>query len=276
MYHQPRTCSSPLTASRKVSSLRLPRVGARTRASAIASAGGLRVGPPASGAGTCSSPGATGSSAMAASYACPSPESGPIQRTLNSGPHRGHFSAHAEFGQRPVLLAADGPGAGAGGGVEERRSVVLLGLGSCGGVAAAPHRFPGAVVELVFAAVGAVGGDRRRVAAGLAGGDRFQRRDRDAAGQLLEGFFAFALPLAGGRLFFGADFRSERFDGVVEAFDRSLQRCDLRLANRGSAGGRLLSPCRERCGRKGEKDEQNGGEVFAFCEQAQNREGLRA
>ena len=52
MYHQARTWSSPLTASRKDSSLRLPLVGARTRASAIASFGGLRCGPSGSGAGT--------------------------------------------------------------------------------------------------------------------------------------------------------------------------------------------------------------------------------
>ena len=52
MYHQARTCSSPLTASRNCSSLRLPRVGARTCASAIASAGGLRFGPSGSGVGT--------------------------------------------------------------------------------------------------------------------------------------------------------------------------------------------------------------------------------
>ncbi len=54
MYHQARTCSSPLTASRKASSLRLPRVGARTLASAIASFGGLRCGPFGSGVGTAS------------------------------------------------------------------------------------------------------------------------------------------------------------------------------------------------------------------------------
>ena len=38
MYHQARTCSSALTASRKRSSLRLPRVGAWTCALATASA----------------------------------------------------------------------------------------------------------------------------------------------------------------------------------------------------------------------------------------------
>src|SRR3954454_16587900 len=55
MYHQARTCSSLFAASRKLSSLRLPRLGARTRASAIASLGGLRFGPSGSGAGTFSS-----------------------------------------------------------------------------------------------------------------------------------------------------------------------------------------------------------------------------
>ena len=55
MYHQARTCSSSLTASRKPSSLRLPLLGARTRASAIASFGGLRRGPSGSGVGTRSS-----------------------------------------------------------------------------------------------------------------------------------------------------------------------------------------------------------------------------
>ena len=45
MYHQVRTWSSLLTASRKLSRRRLPRVGARTWASAIASRGGLRLGP---------------------------------------------------------------------------------------------------------------------------------------------------------------------------------------------------------------------------------------
>src|SRR3954452_5664885 len=54
MYHQARTCSSALTASRTLSSLRLPRVGARTLASAIASRGGFRAGPFGSGVGTAS------------------------------------------------------------------------------------------------------------------------------------------------------------------------------------------------------------------------------
>src|SRR4051794_34708888 len=175
MYHQARTCSSSFAASRKLSSLRLPRLGARTRASAIASLGGLRLGPSGSGAGTFSS--LTG-------------------RIVEPG----------------SALAADGPGARAGGGVEERRAVVLLGHGSGGGVAAAAHRFPGPVVELVQAAVGPVGGDGGRVAARLTGGDRFQGRERDAAGQLSELFFAFALPLAGGGAFFGADVGGDRTD----------------------------------------------------------------
>src|SRR4029077_7186908 len=87
-------------------------------------------------------------------------------------------SSGCEISVRPLApvspSAADGPGAGAGGGVEKRCAVVLLGLRRRGRVAAAAHRGPGAVVELVFAAVGPVGGDGGRVAAGLAGGDRFQ------------------------------------------------------------------------------------------------------
>ena len=45
MYHQARTSSSALTASRKPSSLRLPRVGARTRPPRPPLPGGLRAGP---------------------------------------------------------------------------------------------------------------------------------------------------------------------------------------------------------------------------------------
>src|SRR4029079_12961008 len=92
-----------------------------------------------------------------------------------------------------------------------------LGLGRGGGVAAAAHRFPGPVVELVFAAVAAVGGDGGRVAARLAGGDRFQGRERDAAGQLGELFFALPLPPAGGGAFFGADVGGARVDETLEA-----------------------------------------------------------
>src|SRR5262245_52661732 len=125
MYHQARTCSSPLTASRKDSSLRLPRVGARTFASAIASLGGLRCGPFGSGVGTAS-----------------------LTAVI-------------------VGSTADGPGRGTRVRVKQRGAVVLLGLrGSCG-VAAATNRFPGAVVELVLAAVGAVGRDSSGVATGL-------------------------------------------------------------------------------------------------------------
>src|SRR3954452_4154707 len=97
----------------------------------------------------------------------------------------------------PATSAADRPGAGAGGGVEERGAVVLLGLGSRGGVAAAAHRFPGAVVELVFAAIGAVGGDGPRVSTRLTGGNRLQRRHRNSQGS--EPFLGFTLlPELGG------------------------------------------------------------------------------
>src|SRR4249919_1115058 len=92
MYHQVRTCSSALIASRKPSSLRFPRVGALTRASAIASLGGLRLGPSGPGAGICSSG---------------------VTRRIVGQP-----------------AAANGPGARAGARVEQRGAVVLLDLGS--------------------------------------------------------------------------------------------------------------------------------------------------
>src|SRR3954467_1240611 len=256
MYHQARTCSSELTASRKLSSLRLPRLGARTRASAIASLGGLRFGPSGSGAGTFSSLTRRIVEARAAFVL------GPV---------------YPSQGRTPRRSAADGPGAGAGGGVEERRAVVLLGLGRGGGVAAAAHRFPGPVVELVFAAVGAVGGDGGRIAAGLAGGDRFQGREGDAAGQLRELFFAFALLLTSGGAFPGADVGGNRADQTMEARDRPLQRRDRHHLRRPDAGrsSRAPGPGRQSSRREGEDEEQDRGEMFAFYEQAQNREASR-
>ncbi len=76
MYHQPRTWSSALTASMKLSSRRLPRVGARTCASAIASRGGLRVGPLGSGAGTPSSGEDSAATAFASASSSASTSSG--------------------------------------------------------------------------------------------------------------------------------------------------------------------------------------------------------
>ena len=70
--------------------------------------------------------------------------------------------------------AANGPRAGARLGVEQRRSVVLLGFGSRRRIAGAAHRGPGAEVETELAVVAAVGGDRRRVVAGLTGADRVE------------------------------------------------------------------------------------------------------
>src|SRR5215208_1699009 len=101
MYHQARTCSSPLTASRNPSSLRLPRLGARTLASAIASLGGLRVGPLGSGVGTASL----------------------IRAIVGEGSGAPPPRWPAE------LLTADRPGAGAGLRVKQGRSIVLLILG---------------------------------------------------------------------------------------------------------------------------------------------------
>src|SRR3984885_13440496 len=152
MYHQARTWSSALTASRKPSSLRLPRVGARTLASAIASLGGLRAGPLGSGLGTGSV----------------------IGRIVGKG-----SGAPSHRAPAPTRSAADRPGTGARPGGEKGGAGGLFGPGGGGGATAA-DRFPGAEIELVFAAVGAVGGDGGGVAAGLAGGDRFEGRDGDA------------------------------------------------------------------------------------------------
>ena len=99
----------------------------------------------------------------------------------------------------PRRSAADRPGTRAGPRVEERRAVVLLGFGGRGGVATAADRFPGPLVELVFAAVGAVGGDRFRVAAGLAGARSLRAspsRRRRAAGEPFASLAAALAPAA--------------------------------------------------------------------------------
>ena len=230
MYHQARTCSSPLTASRKLSSLRLPRVGARTFASAIASFGGLRVGPCGSGAGTRL---ASLAAIVGRGVGCPCP---------------------------PSASAADRPGAGARLRVEQSRAVVLLGLGGRRRVAGAADRFPGAGVELVFAAVAAVGGDGGGVAAGLAGGDRFEGRDGDAAGQGGERFAALLRRLAARR---SARIRicvTTSID-AVEAVDRPPQRGDrdrLGVSRRATAVAAVGAGRGERGRREGESEERAG------------------
>src|SRR5262249_27114705 len=144
-----------------------------------------------------------------------------------------------------------------------RGAVVLLGLGRRGGGAAAADRFPGPVVELVFAAVAAVGGDDRRVAAGLAGGDRFERLDRDAAGQRRERFTALAAR-------FGADPLPRHPDRVVEVGQR---RRDLRDADRlrvGDADRGRLGSVGEGGRRKGDRGGEGRNEICAFREQARD------
>src|SRR5436305_1276849 len=256
MYHQARTCSSSFTASRKLSSLRLPRVGTRTRASATASLGGLRFGPSGSGAGTFSSL---------------------TRRIVEASPAFVLFRPLGYKGRTPPGSTADGPGAGAGRRVEQRGAVVLLGDRRGGGVAAAAHRFPGPVIELVEAAVGPVGGDGGRVATRLAGSDGFQGRQRDATRQRGELFFAFARPLASGGAFFGLDALRDRVDEEVKALDRRLQRRNLSNLGLPHARGAVRATtlrC-QRSGRKGEQGEQDPSEMFAFCEQARNREASR-
>jgi hypothetical protein len=100
----------------------------------------------------------------------------------------------AEDTQSPsfVVLAADGPGTGARLGVQESCSVVLLSLRSSCRVAGAAHGSPGAVVELVLAPIGAIGGDGGRVSTGLAGTYRVERRLGNTAREGRESFAVFA------------------------------------------------------------------------------------
>src|SRR5215213_5850738 len=190
-------------------------------------------------------------------------------------PRRSSFPGHmTRKGRTPIWpSAADRPGAGAGGGVEERGAVVLLRLGSRGGVAAAAHRFPGPVVELVFAAISAVGGDRRRVAARLTGADRFQRPHRDAEGG--KPFLDLPLPPKLGGAFVSPDVSGNRLDDPVKAMNRPPQLLKRRHFSLPDAGAGLRPlPAGSQSGRgKNKKDEQDRGELFAFCKQAQNREG---
>src|ERR1044072_6710850 len=126
MYHQARTCASSLTAARKLSSFLLPRVGARTLASAIASLGGLRVGPCGSGVGARSS-------------------LIPADRGGGAGP------------PPPLFSAAGGPGARPRLGEEQSRSVVLLSLWGRSRIAGAADGGPCFEGELVLAAGGGGG-----------------------------------------------------------------------------------------------------------------------
>ena len=82
----------------------------------------------------------------------------------------------------PADLAADRPRRGPALGQQLRGDAVLLGLGRVGGVAAAAHRAPRLAVELVLAAVVAVGRDGARVAARLALCDALQRGGGSVSG----------------------------------------------------------------------------------------------
>ena len=236
MYHQARTCSSSLTASRKLSSLRLPRVGALH----------LGLGDRLLRRLALRALGIGGRDALLA-----------------------HAPTLAGAARVTVRLAADRPGAGARLRVEQRRAVVLLGLGGGRGVAAAADRFPGAVVELVFAAVAAVGGDRGRVAAGLAGGDRVERRDarrRRAGWRRPRG--------AGGAARRGARRGSACLTTRIARWKRATGGAIFEIAiglavempidSVAGAGGE--GGCRE-----GERRGQDRGDICAFCKQARDR-----
>src|SRR3954454_25102278 len=76
----------------------------------------------------------------------------------------------------PWRSGAVRPGRRAALGEQLRGEAVLLGLAGLRGVAGAAEALPGGTVELVLATIPAVGGDRRRVAAGLALRDAPERR----------------------------------------------------------------------------------------------------
>src|SRR5262249_49760971 len=141
-------------------------------------------------------PGIAPASGSPGSARGPSPPlSPPGEACERAPPDRESGRPHRSYGHRrrtPGRLAADGPGTGAGLRVEERGAVVLLRFRGSGGIAGAAYGFPGAVVELVLAAVAAVGGDGGRVAAGLAGADRVEGGLRDAARKAFESFPLFA------------------------------------------------------------------------------------
>src|SRR5215211_6168910 len=78
--------------------------------------------------------------------------------------------------------AADRPLAGAVPGHQHGRPLVLLGLGRHGRIAAAAHRLPGLIGELVLAAVETPAAYRARVASRLTRSDRFERGTRGSNG----------------------------------------------------------------------------------------------
>ena len=86
---------------------------------------------------------------------------------------RSRRPARAEGADAVSSGAADGPGRGALPRVEHGGTAILLGLGGRGGVAGAADALPRLLRELVLA-VEPVAGVGRRVAAGLAGGDRLE------------------------------------------------------------------------------------------------------
>lgn len=107
------------------------------------------------------------------------------------------------------LLAADRPLAGPGALVQERGTVILLGLRSIRRETLATDRFPGAGTELVLAEVEAAGGNDLRITARLAIGDRFESLHGDRPREVPEFFLllpGFEFPLYLGLLPFDDPF----------------------------------------------------------------------
>src|SRR5829696_8850313 len=106
------------------------------------------------------------------------------RREARASPRAGAYGGCPRADRRPVLAAADRPGAGPGLAVQLGGAGVLLGLGGRGRIAAAADGLPGLLVELVLPAVRAARVDGARVAAGLARGDGLQAGGRGRAAAL--------------------------------------------------------------------------------------------
>ncbi len=188
---------------------------------------------------------------------------------------RAHRRSSVGGGQSAIVRGSDQPQTGQGlepTRVEQRLSVVLLGLGGRGRVAGATDRFPGAVVELVLAPVGAIGGDSRRIAAGLASA-RSRRalpaRRRRAAWRRARGVRGAAL--------LGARFDPATLTRIAR-WKRPTGACRTPILagcgrRRRSVATTSAAGRESRCG-EGNAGDQDRDEICAFREQARNRGGI--
>lgn len=172
----------------------------------------------------------------------------------------------------PQALTADGPGTGTGLRIKQRCPVVLLVLGSGSGVTRAAYCGPSFKGELIFASVAAVTRNDGRIAAGLARGDRFERRHRYATGKSREGFLSLALQAgaAGGLDALRCSAHLDVDPRAAEEQRRLGGRSSVCQADAGLGAGRVWRG--KRGSRDGQGDQgEDGYGVCAFCKQARNR-----